>query len=160
MYKKKYKSIFKLFQVKFPEPIESKNKAISCKPYMLTKGVSCRPHPCHKGTQTDIPSTPALLPITLPMFMPVPMQMYCRPYPVPVPVPVPIPVPVFIPTTRNSFKGIEKQLRKIRAKMPSDPLEAELLAMAGAAIGVDDNLLGIYKFSIIVRTKKKSSENI
>ena len=33
-----------------------------------------------------------------------------------------------------------------RAKMPSDPLEAELLAMAGAAIGVDDNLLGIYKF--------------
>ena len=51
---------------------------------MLTKGVSCRPHPCHKGTQTDIPSTPALLPITLPMFMPVPMQMYCRPYPVPV----------------------------------------------------------------------------
>ena len=31
-----------------------------------------------------------------------------------------------------------------RAKMPSDPLEAELLAMAGAAIGVDDNLLGIY----------------
>merc|ERR1712051_695159 len=34
-----------------------------------------------------------------------------------------------------------KQLRKIRAKMPSDPLEAELLAMAGAAIGVDDNSL-------------------
>ena len=28
--------------------------------------------------------------------------------------------------------------------MPSDPLEAELLAMAGAAIGVDDNLLGMY----------------
>ena len=45
--------------------------------------------------------------------------------------------------------------------MPSDPLEAELLAMAGAAIGVDDNLLGIYKFSIIVCTKKKKSfENI
>ena len=41
-----------------------------------------------------------------------------------------------------------------RAKMPSDPLEAELLAMAGAAIGVDDNLLGNYKFSIIVCTKK------
>ena len=80
----KCKFKFKLFQVKFPEPIESKNKAISCKPYMLTKGVSCRPHPCHKGTQTDLPSTPALLPITLPVFMPVPMQMYCRPYPVPV----------------------------------------------------------------------------
>jgi len=127
--------------VKFPDPVESKNKAISCKPYMLTKGVSCRPHPCHKGTQTDIPSTPSLLPITVPMFMPVPMQMYQRPYPVPVPVPVPIPVPIFIPTTRNSFKGIEKQLRKIRAKMPSDPLEAELLAMAGAAVGAGENYL-------------------
>jgi len=127
--------------VKLPDPVESKNKAISCKPYMLTKGVSCRPHPCHKGTQTDIPSTPSLLPITVPMFMPVPMQMYQRPYPVPVPVPVPIPVPIFIPTTRNSFRGIEKTLKKIRAKMPSDPLEAELLAMAGAAVGAGDNLL-------------------
>ena len=39
--------------------------------------------------------------------------------------------------------------------MPSDPLEAELLAMAGAAIGVDDNLLGIYKFPIIVSKVKK-----
>ena len=38
--------------------------------------------------------------------------------------------------------------------MPSDPLEAELLAMAGAAIGVDDNLLGIYKFSIIENPRK------
>jgi hypothetical protein len=43
--------------------------------------------------------------------------------------------------------------------MPSDPLEAELLAMAGAAIGVDDNLLGNYKFSNFVQ-QKKHSENI
>ena len=63
--------------------------------------------------------------------------MYQRPYPVPVPIPVPVPVPIFIPTTRNSIKGIEKQLKKIKAKLPSDPLEAELLALAGA-IGGDD----------------------
>ena len=47
-----------------------------------------------------------------------------------------------------------------RAKMPSDPLEAELLAMAGAAIGADDNLLGKYNLSNFVCTTKKSSENI
>ena len=123
--------------VKLPAPLKVTNKAINCRPFMLTKGVSCRPHPCHKGTQTDIPSTPALLPITVPMYLPVPMQMYQRPYPVPIPIPVPIPVPIFIPTTRNSIKGIEKQLKKIKAKLPSDPLEAELLALAGA-IGGDD----------------------
>ena len=59
------------------------------------------------------------------------MQMYQRPYPVPIPVPVPVPVPIFIPTTRNSYRGVEKTMKKIRAKMPSDPLEAELLALAG-----------------------------
>ena len=76
-------------------------------------------------------SVPSLLPITMPMYFPVPMQMYQRPYPVPIPVPVPVPVPIFIPTTRNSYRGVEKTMKKIRAKMPSDPLEAELLALAG-----------------------------
>ena len=117
--------------VKFPEPPSLKNKSVGCKPFMATKGVSCRPHPCHKGTQTDIPSTPTLLPITMPMYFPVPMQMYQRPYPVPIPIPVPVPVPIFIPTTRNSARGIEKTIKKIKAKMPSDPLEAEILALAG-----------------------------
>lgn len=120
--------------VKLPEAKEMKNKAIMTKPFMMTKGVSCRPHPCHKQSQTDFPSQPALVPVPVPTYMPVPLKMYSKPYPVPIPVPLPIPVPVFVPTTRNSYKGILKQIRKIRAKMPSDPFEAEMLALAG---GVD-----------------------
>ena len=37
------------------------------------------------------------------------------------------------------MKGIEKQLKKMKAKMPSDPLEAELLALAGA-IAPEDSI--------------------
>ncbi len=59
-------------------------------------------------------------------------QMYNAPYPVPVPVPIPVPVPVFIPTTRNSGRGIMKEIKKIQTKTPADPFEAEILAMAGA----------------------------
>ena len=109
-----------------------KNKGTLTKPFMQTKGVSCRPHPCHKETQTEGPNIPSLFPIVTPMWMPMPMQMYNAPHPVPVPVPIPIPIPVFIPTTRNSARGIMKQIKKIQAKLPADPFEAELLAMAGA----------------------------
>jgi len=117
--------------VKQPEAKEVRNKAVMTKPFMMTKGVSCRPHPCHKQTQTDFPQHPALVPIAVPCYMPVPLAMYQKPYPVPIPVPLPIPVPIFVPTTRNSYKGIRKQIRKIRAKIPSDPFEAEMLALAG-----------------------------
>ena len=57
-----------------------------------------------RATQTDIPTTPTLVPICVPAFMPMPMQMYNAPYPVPIPVPVPVPVPVFVPTSRNSYR--------------------------------------------------------
>ena len=101
--------------VKFPEAVEMKNKATMAKPFMHTKGVSCRPHPCHKSTQTDIPSLPVLAPVGVPLFMPVPTVMYQKPYPVPIPIPIPIPVPVFIPTTRNTMRGVMKQIKKIRS---------------------------------------------
>jgi NADH:ubiquinone oxidoreductase subunit B-like Fe-S oxidoreductase len=52
------------------------------------------------------------------------------PFPVPMPFPLPIPVPLFIPTTRNSAKGIMKDIKKIQEKIPADPYEAELLMMA------------------------------
>ena len=100
--------------VKYPEAVEMKNKSTMAKPFMHTKGVSCRPHPCHKGTQTDIPSLPVLAPVGVPMYMPVPTVMYQKPYPVPVPIPIPIPVPVFIPTSRNTARGVMKQIKKIR----------------------------------------------
>ena len=56
-----------------PEPVEQRNKGTLTKPFMQTKGVSCRPHPCHKETQTDIPSSPAMVPMPTPMYIPVPV---------------------------------------------------------------------------------------
>lgn len=108
-----------------------KNKAILCKPFGHTKGISCRPHPCMKETQTDQSlNRKFLIPIPVPIYVPAPMFMFSTPFPVPVPFPLPIPVPIFIPTTRNSAKGILKEIKKIQEKIPTDPFEAELLIMA------------------------------
>lgn len=41
-----------------------------------------------------------------------------------------IPVPVFLPTTLQSAEHIVKTIDELKAKVPSDPLEADLLAMA------------------------------
>lgn len=113
---------------------EMLNKGIIVKPMMSTKGITCRPHPVFKETQTDEPAPPGnrihnqliksvafelifikgLVPIGVPMYVPFPFPLYHRPYPFPVPVPIPIPVPILVPTTRNSIRGITKQIRKIR----------------------------------------------
>ena len=142
---------------------EVRHKAIMTKPFMITKGVSCRPHPCHKQTQTDFPKHPALVPIVLPCYMPIPLAMYQKPYPVPIPVPLPIPVPVFVPTTRNSYRGIAKQIRKIRRKIPSDPFEAEMLALAGGtdqnADDSDDSLPDTSPFSLAEGDENEDRSN-
>lgn len=110
-------------------PVKIHNKSTQCKPLVHTKGVSVRPHPCTKETQTDeIPKT--IIPIPVPIYVPFPLYMYNMPFPVPTPIPIPIPVPIFIPTTRNSAKGIMKDIKRIQEKIPSDPFEAELLMMA------------------------------
>ncbi|XP_033192634.1 zinc finger protein without children isoform X2 [Bombus vancouverensis nearcticus] len=112
-----------------PSPIQIHNKTTQCKPVMHTKGVSVRPHPCTKASQTDgIHQT--VIPIPVPIYVPFPMHMYTMPFPVPLPFPLPIPVPIFIPTTRNSAKGIFKEIKRIQEKIPADPFEAELLMMA------------------------------
>ena len=67
--------------------------------------------------QTDAPAVPTLLPIPVPVHVPTPCRMYNVPFPVPVPIPLPFPVPIFIPTTRNSMKGIMKQIKKIQNKV-------------------------------------------
>uniref|UniRef100_A0A0K2TUK9 Putative LOC101855726 [Aplysia californica] n=1 Tax=Lepeophtheirus salmonis TaxID=72036 RepID=A0A0K2TUK9_LEPSM len=131
------KEVIKEYIVKCPEDIDVRNKATLTKPYMQTKGVSCRPNTSSKSTQTTASESPCILPVTVPFYMPVPMRMYSAPYPVPVPVPIPIPVPVFIPVKRNSIKGILKQIKKIQAKLPAHPYEAEVLAMAGAVADKD-----------------------
>merc|ERR1719468_927889 len=109
------------------------------KPFMMTKGVSCRPQPCHKETQTEGLTQPVPIPIPVPIHVPTPCKMYNAPFPVPVPIPLPFPVPIFIPTTRHSMKGIEKIIKKILNKIPADPFEAELLALAGDIAGGGDS---------------------
>jgi len=86
----------------------------------LFQGTSCRPLPCHKDTQTcDKISLSTLVPIPVPIYIPAPIHFYSAPYPVPTPIPLPVPVPIFIPTTRNSAKGILKEIRKIQEKVRS-----------------------------------------
>ncbi|KAL6426403.1 hypothetical protein ACFW04_009116 [Cataglyphis niger] len=113
-----------------PSPVKIQNKTTQCKPLVHTKGVSVRPHPCTKWTQTKEKVQQVIVPIPVPIYVPFPMHMYSMPFPVPMPFPLPIPVPLFIPTTRNSAKGIMKDIKKIQEKIPADPYEAELLMMA------------------------------
>ncbi|XP_011880070.1 PREDICTED: zinc finger MYM-type protein 3-like [Vollenhovia emeryi] len=113
-----------------PSPVKVHNKTTQCKPIVHTKGVSVRPHPCTKWTQTTEKAQQVFVPIPVPIYVPFPMHMYSLPFPVPMPFPLPIPVPLFIPTTRNSAKGIMKDIKKIQEKIPADPYEAELLMMA------------------------------
>ncbi|XP_050457000.1 zinc finger MYM-type protein 4 isoform X2 [Cataglyphis hispanica] len=113
-----------------PSPVKIQNKTTQCKPLVHTKGVSVRPHPCTKWTQTKEKVQQVVVPIPVPIYVPFPMHMYSMPFPVPMPFPLPIPVPLFIPTTRNSAKGIMKDIKKIQEKIPADPYEAELLMMA------------------------------
>ncbi|XP_041982765.1 zinc finger MYM-type protein 3 isoform X2 [Aricia agestis] len=122
--------------VKTLPPREVANKATMSKPMMVSKGVACRPHPCTKECQTDSSlERKVLIPIPVPIYVPVPCAMWSMPLPIPVPIPIPVPTPVFIPTTRNSAKGIMKEINKIHDKMPTDPFEAELLMMAEMVAG-------------------------
>uniref|UniRef100_A0A8C0VPY8 Zinc finger MYM-type containing 2 n=1 Tax=Cyanistes caeruleus TaxID=156563 RepID=A0A8C0VPY8_CYACU len=136
---------------------EMKNKAVLCKPLTMTKATYCKPHMQTKSCQTEdewkkeyVP-----VPIPVPVYVPVPMNMYSQNVPVPTTVPVPVPVPVFLPTTLDSTEKILAAIEELRGKVPSDPLEAELLNLSGvvpehvgkaeasdvASVIVDSNLL-------------------
>uniref|UniRef100_A0A8C9MQ15 Zinc finger MYM-type containing 2 n=1 Tax=Serinus canaria TaxID=9135 RepID=A0A8C9MQ15_SERCA len=136
---------------------EMKNKAVLCKPLTMTKATYCKPHMQAKSCQTEdewkkeyVP-----VPIPVPVYVPVPMNMYSQNVPIPTTVPVPVPVPVFLPTTLDSTEKILAAIEELRGKVPSDPLEAELLNLSGvvpehvgkaeasdvASVMVDSNLL-------------------
>ncbi|KOB77934.1 WOC protein, partial [Operophtera brumata] len=87
------------------------------------------------SSHPGMPERRVLIPVPVPIYVPVPCAMWSLPFPVPIPIPIPIPTPVFIPTTRNSAKGILKEINKIHDKMPTDPFEAELLMMAEMVAG-------------------------
>ncbi|XP_063026492.1 zinc finger MYM-type protein 3 isoform X2 [Melospiza melodia melodia] len=109
-----------------------KNKAAMCKPLMQNRGVSCKLEMKSKGCQTEADWKPQLvvLPIPVPIFVPVPMHMYCQIVPVPFSMPVPVPVPMFLPTTLESTEKIVETIEELKVKIPSNPLEADILAMA------------------------------
>ncbi|XP_046374355.2 zinc finger MYM-type protein 4-like isoform X2 [Haliotis rufescens] len=119
-----------------PPPKQMKNKSLLCKPFVQTKATSCRPHTLNKEVQTEEhQGKPVLIPVPVPVYVPCPMAMYAAPTPQMVPVPIPIPVPIFIPTAKKTAEKILKLIKEIREKIPSDPLEAELLMMAEAVAG-------------------------
>ncbi|KAG2463674.1 zinc finger MYM-type protein 3-like [Polypterus senegalus] len=115
-----------------PTPTPRKNKAAMCKPLMQNRGVSCRPEMKSKGCQTEEEWKPQLivLPIPVPVYVPVPMHMYCQNVPVPFTMPLPVPVPMFLPTTLESADKIVETIEELKVKIPSNPLEADILAMA------------------------------
>ncbi|MBN3301365.1 ZMYM3 protein, partial [Amia calva] len=109
-----------------------KFEAAMCKPLMESRGMSCRPEMKSKGCQTeDFMNTKlVVLPVPVPVFVPVPMQMYCQQTPVPFALPIPVPVPMFLPTTLESADKIVETIEELKVKIPSNPLEADILAMA------------------------------
>ncbi|NXC11618.1 ZMYM3 protein, partial [Orthonyx spaldingii] len=109
-----------------------KNKAAMCKPLMQNRGISCKFEMKSKGCQTEADWKPQMvvLPIPVPIFVPVPMHMYCQKVPVPFSMPVPVPVPMFLPTTLESTEKIVETIEELKVKIPSNPLEADILAMA------------------------------
>lgn len=112
------------------------NKILQTKPLTETKAVSCRPAQSSVELQTcKRLERKRTIPIPVPVYVPIPVGMYNIDIPIPVPIPLTIPVPIFVPTNRNSAAGILKEIKKIYEKMPSDPLEAELLMMADYVSG-------------------------
>ncbi|XP_064206460.1 zinc finger MYM-type protein 3-like isoform X1 [Anguilla rostrata] len=116
-----------------PSPNEpQKNKASICKPSTETRCVTCKPKTRSQGCQTDdfvMPQT-FMLPIPVPVFIPVPLHLYCQYTPVPLTLPLPVPVPMFLPTTLENADKIVETIEELKVKIPSNPLEADILAMA------------------------------
>ncbi|XP_031221673.1 zinc finger MYM-type protein 3 isoform X4 [Mastomys coucha] len=114
-----------------PPATPRKNKAAMCKPLMQNRGVSCKAEMKSKGSQTEEWKPQVIvLPIPVPIFVPVPMHLYCQKVPVPFSMPIPVPVPMFLPTTLESTEKIVETIEELKVKIPSNPLEADILAMA------------------------------
>uniref|UniRef100_A0A4W3HGW3 Zinc finger MYM-type containing 2 n=1 Tax=Callorhinchus milii TaxID=7868 RepID=A0A4W3HGW3_CALMI len=122
-------------------PKELKNKALLCKPLTQTKATYCKPHTQSKSCQTEDDWKPQLVPVPIPVpvYIPVPMHMFCYNTPVPVSIPIPVPVPVFLPTTLDNAEKIVETIEDLKRKVPSNPIEADLLAMAEMIVEAERN---------------------
>ncbi|KAL0963574.1 hypothetical protein UPYG_G00308140 [Umbra pygmaea] len=111
-----------------------KNKAVLCKPLTMTKATYCKPHMQSKLLQTDeddgVKREYIPVPIPVPVFVPIPMNMYTQATPTPLILPLPVPVPVFLPTTLQGAEQIVQTINELKVKVPTDPHEADLIAMA------------------------------
>uniref|UniRef100_A0A8B9CIJ7 Zinc finger MYM-type containing 2 n=1 Tax=Anser brachyrhynchus TaxID=132585 RepID=A0A8B9CIJ7_9AVES len=139
---------------------EMKNKAVLCKPLTMTKATYCKPHMQTKSCQTedDWKKEYVPVPIPVPVYVPVPMNMYSQNVPVPTTVPVPVPVPVFLPTTLDSTEKILAAIEELRGKVPSNPLESELLTLSGMLPEHDGKAEVSDMASVIVESNLLNSE--
>ncbi|KAM6287023.1 zinc finger MYM-type protein 2 isoform 3-T11 [Spheniscus humboldti] len=139
---------------------EMKNKAVLCKPLTMTKATYCKPHMQTKSCQTedDWKKEYVPVPIPVPVYVPVPMNMYSQNVPVPTTVPVPVPVPVFLPTTLDSSEKILAAVEELRGKVPSNPLETELLNLSGMVPEQDGKAEASDVASVIVESNLLNSE--
>ncbi|XP_045080282.1 zinc finger MYM-type protein 3-like isoform X3 [Coregonus clupeaformis] len=112
--------------------ISQRNKSSMCKPMMTTTGVTCKPEMKSQSCQTDdfLQSPPAVLPVPVPVFVPVPLNMYCQYTPITMALPLPLPVPMFLPVTLDHIDKLVEYIKELKLQIPSDPLEADILAMA------------------------------
>ncbi|CAH2316565.1 zinc finger MYM-type 3 isoform X1 [Pelobates cultripes] len=115
-----------------PPPSNRKNKAAMCKPLMQNRGTYCGVEMVDGDCQTDEDYKPQVivLPIPVPIFVPVPMNLYSQKVPVACTMPFPVPVPVLLPTTLENTDKIVETIEELKVKIPSNPLEADILAMA------------------------------
>uniref|UniRef100_A0A8C8J4U0 TRASH domain-containing protein n=1 Tax=Oncorhynchus tshawytscha TaxID=74940 RepID=A0A8C8J4U0_ONCTS len=113
-------------------PISQRNKSSMCKPMMTTTGVTCKPEMKSQSSQTDdfLLSPPVMLPVPVPVFVPVPLNMYCQYTPITMALPLPLPVPMFLPVTLDHIDKLVEYIKELKLQIPSDPLEADILAMA------------------------------
>ncbi|NXE09793.1 ZMYM2 protein, partial [Lophotis ruficrista] len=139
---------------------EMKNKAVLCKPLTMTKATYCKPHMQTKSCQTedDWKKEYVPVPVPVPVYVPVPMNMYSQNVPVPTTVPVPVPVPVFLPTTLDSSEKILAAIDELRGKVPSNPLETELLNLSGMVPEHDGKAESSDVTSVIVESNLLNSE--
>uniref|UniRef100_A0A8C9SL89 Zinc finger MYM-type containing 3 n=1 Tax=Scleropages formosus TaxID=113540 RepID=A0A8C9SL89_SCLFO len=120
-----------------PVSITKKSVASQCNPMLKERSTTCKPKIKSQGCQTeclsipdDMMIPPFVLPVPVPVFIPVPLHMYCRYVPVPLGMPLPLPVPMFLPTTLENTDKIVEAIEELKVKIPSNPLEADILAMA------------------------------
>ncbi|CAB1347275.1 unnamed protein product [Coregonus sp. 'balchen'] len=107
-----------------------KNKAVLCKPLTMTKATYCKPHMQSKLLQTDeddgVKREYIPVPIPVPVFIPS-LTNQLSPSPA---LLSQVPVPIFLPTTLQGAEQIVQTINELKAKVPTDPHEADLLSMA------------------------------